>query len=206
MSAPSRKLVVAITAGLALVLIVIGVILWNNNTPATPAHPKHRLKLNHQEAPSKTKGETLTPALPSGGDSGGLFEGGGRTVTSLPGNFVPVATKPGETAAPATAAANDEREKALIQIDELKLMFRDYRTVMGQNPVGTNAEIMKAVSGGNPRGATLGPPEGQTLNPQGELVDRWGSPYFFHQLSGTQMEIRSAGPDKKLYTDDDLVQ
>lgn len=85
------------------------------------------------------------------------------------------------------------------------MMIRDFRTRLGENPVGDNAEIMKAVMGGNPVNARLGPPAGQSLNEQGELVDRWGTPYFFHQLSKDSMEIRSAGPDRILWTPDDLV-
>ena len=95
--------------------------------------------------------------------------------------------------------------QAQIDLDKVSLMFRDYRTRMGENPTGTNAEIMKAVMGGNPVQARLGPPEGQQLNGDGELVDRWGTPYFFHQMSKTDMEIRSAGPDRKMWTADDVV-
>lgn len=84
-------------------------------------------------------------------------------------------------------------------------MLRDFRTRMGENPVGSNAEIMKALMGGNPVGARLGPIDGQGINEQGELVDRWGTPYFFHQLSKNSMEVRSAGPDRKMWTADDLV-
>jgi hypothetical protein len=43
------------------------------------------------------------------------------------------------------------------------------------------------------------------INGKGELVDYWGTPFFFHQLSGTEMEIHSAGPDKVMWTADDLV-
>jgi hypothetical protein len=43
------------------------------------------------------------------------------------------------------------------------------------------------------------------INKHGELVDPWGTAYFFHQLSGKETEIRSAGPDKILWTADDLV-
>jgi hypothetical protein len=51
----------------------------------------------------------------------------------------------------------------------------------------------------------LGPPDGQHVDGNGELVDRRGSPYFFHQLSKDVMEIRSAGADLKMWTRDDLV-
>jgi len=93
----------------------------------------------------------------------------------------------------------------MIEIDRVGLMLRDYRTLAGENPVGTNAEIMASIMGGNPKEATLGPPEGMKLNEKGELLDRWETPYFFHQLSRDQMEIRSAGPDKILWTADDPI-
>lgn len=84
-------------------------------------------------------------------------------------------------------------------------MVTDYHTLTGENPVGTNAEIMAALTGKNPRQAILGPPEGMGLNGKGELVDDWGTPYFFHQLSKDVMEIHSAGPDKIMGTADDIV-
>jgi hypothetical protein len=90
-------------------------------------------------------------------------------------------------------------------LEKARRMITDYHTLLGENPVGTNAEIMKALMGGNPREATLGPSEGQTLNDKGELIDLWGTPYFFHQLSKDVMEVRSAGPDKIMWTDDDAV-
>jgi len=37
------------------------------------------------------------------------------------------------------------------------------------------------------------------------LIDRWGTPYFFHVLSNTGMEIRSAGQDGEFYTEDDAI-
>jgi hypothetical protein len=108
---------------------------------------------------------------------------------------------------PVTAgrASPEIAAKAAIDVDKVGLMLRDYRTLMGENPFGTNAEIMRAVMGGNPKQSRLGPPEGQPLNAKGELVDRWGTPYFFHQMSRTDMEIRSAGPDLVMWTDDDIV-
>lgn len=84
-------------------------------------------------------------------------------------------------------------------------MVTDYHTLTGENPVGTNAEIMMTLTGKNERQAILGPPEGLSLNGKGELIDDWGTPYFFHQLSRDVMEIHSAGPDKIMGTADDIV-
>jgi hypothetical protein len=67
-------------------------------------------------------------------------------------------------------------------------------------------EITKALQGDNPKQVNfIGEAEGFRVNGAGELVDPWGTPFFFHQLSATEMEIRCAGPDKVLFTADDLV-
>lgn len=71
------------------------------------------------------------------------------------------------------------------------------------NPVGENAEITAALVGGNPGHFGFIPPGHPAINVRGELCDRWGTPFRFHQLSGTQMEIRSAGPDRQFGTSDD---
>ena len=73
------------------------------------------------------------------------------------------------------------------------------------NPVGSNAEITAALTGRNKIKFAFIPPNHPAINRNGELCDRWGTPFYFHAESGTRMGIRSAGPDKKLYTEDDVV-
>lgn len=73
------------------------------------------------------------------------------------------------------------------------------------NPVGENAEITAALEGNNRLHLVLIPPDNRALNAAGELCDRWGTPILFHQLSGEVMELRSAGPDRKFGTDDDVL-
>ena len=87
----------------------------------------------------------------------------------------------------------------------MRTQIRLYGSTFGGNPVGTNPEITRALQGENPKQINFLKDDGNRVNSQGELVDAWGTPYFFHQLSGTEMEIRSAGPDRVLWTDDDLV-
>ena len=72
------------------------------------------------------------------------------------------------------------------------------------NPVGENAEITAALAGDNALKFAFVPRRHPAINAAGELCDRWGTPFRFHQLSGTQMEVRSAGPDRKFGTADDV--
>jgi hypothetical protein len=88
-------------------------------------------------------------------------------------------------------------------LEGVQLAIRNFRDVIGENPCGTNAEITQALLGNNLKQVKMTMPTGSQLNENGELVDRWGTPYFFHQISGTEMEIRSAGPDRKMWTRDD---
>ncbi len=145
---------------------------------------------------SRQPGQTNDPV--SNGTSMVLENGPSGSVTITP---TPLRTARPVSPSPAVFAPPDQ--EAMIELDKVGEMLRDYRTLAGENPVGTNAEIMAALMGGNQKQATLGPPEGMKLNEQGELLDRWGTPYFFHQISRDHMEIRSAGPDKILWNEDD---
>jgi hypothetical protein len=120
------------------------------------------------------------------------------TTRAAPTLGVPTAPTP-------TPALPTEADFAAVEndLEHVRMMVREYRDVVGENPVGTNAEIVKAVMGDNLKQAKIGLPEGQGINGKGELVDRWGTAYFFHQVSKTEMEIRSAGPDRVMWTADD---
>jgi hypothetical protein len=72
--------------------------------------------------------------------------------------------------------------------------------------VGTNPEFAKQLGGDNPKHINfISSDAGMRLDANGELVDPWGTPYFFHQISGSDTEVRSAGPDKIMWTADDIV-
>ena len=94
---------------------------------------------------------------------------------------------------------------AKVALNAVALNVRNYGFRFGGNPTGSNAEITKALNGDNPAHAKYLPAEHTNISAQGELLDYWGTPYFFHQQSATETVIRSAGPDKKLYTVDDIT-
>ena len=85
----------------------------------------------------------------------------------------------------------------------VRSLFLNYFTVYKQAPVGTNKEMMKAFLGENPRGIRYVPDDHPSVNEKGELVDRWGTPFFFHQVAAQKIEIRSAGQDRIMWTEDD---
>ena len=116
--------------------------------------------------------------------------------------LAPTAT-PVSVAAP-VATPSPERTPE-TEVAQLQLSVRDFRAAFGSNPVGNNAEVTSALLGQNPRRASFLDRSEVKLNEQGELLDRWGYPYFFHAITGTFMEVRSAGPDGVLFTSDDVV-
>lgn len=145
----------------------------------------------------------------------------GRQGPRAPAPLVaPAAAVPGATppagGAPAAAGVGEPSRLAdglnsprgdvrsdLRLIDEI---FAAYRSALRSgNPIGENAEITAALTGRNTLGFAFIPADNPAVNAKGELCDRWGTPYFFHQISGEGMEIRSAGPDRRLWTADDSV-
>jgi hypothetical protein len=80
-----------------------------------------------------------------------------------------------------------------------------YRLMYRENPVAeSNISIIEALTGKNQHNMVVFPDDHPDLNAQGQLLDRWGTPYFFHALSSTQMDILSAGADRKRGTLDDI--
>ena len=129
----------------------------------------------------------------------------------LPGPVLPrpkpvsLATVEEPPAAPETAEAVSSIPPVTM-LENMRSAIRQYSSRFGGNPVGSNSEITSTLNGGNTRKAVfVNPEDGLRINERGELIDNWGTPYFFHQLSRTEMEIHSAGPDRRLWTADDLV-
>jgi hypothetical protein len=151
--------------------------------------------LTRDPGPSKDSNTTAAPtstAVPAS-----------STLDPLPTGPPPPAVVP-----PAEPAGLTPEEIQTVRdaIDNLEFTFRDYATNLDGNPVGTNAEITAALRGDNLKQLKLDLPAGSSVNDAGELCDPWGTPWFFHQLSSRKMEIRSAGKDRELYTEDDFVR
>ena len=72
-------------------------------------------------------------------------------------------------------------------------------------PIGGNADLAAALRGENPNREVYVREGHPVFSADGLLKDRWGSPLVIHPEAWKQLEIRSAGPDKRAYTADDLI-
>jgi hypothetical protein len=196
---------------LLLILFGVAAAVWlltrpsaNNSSPRVVV-PQQEQQMTKEEAEviPRARDEEVAPKIEK---EASAPRPQGANATAAPDRVrASVATNEPANATPAgSPPPRPVSEQQLTEVlDNVRLMIRDYRTALGENPVGTNAEIMRAINGDNAKQARIGPPAGQNMNANGELVDPWGTPFFFHQVSGTQMEIRSAGPDRIMWTADD---
>lgn len=100
----------------------------------------------------------------------------------------------------------DQVQPASEDITVINELLNVYLRSTGAMPVGEdNVQITGRLTGHNPRGVAVIPPDHPAINAQGELTDRWGTPYFFHAESATRMPVRSAGPDKRMWSPDDII-
>jgi hypothetical protein len=142
-------------------------------------------------------------------------EGSGQTpnaprATSAAGAASPTQTGGAQKAEPVelinlTEALNAPGKTIQDDLRILESVFLAWQSnfLKEGNPVGTNAEITAALLGNNSLRLAYVAPNHPAINKQGELCDRWGTPFFFHQVSGSKMEIVSAGPDCQHGTADD---
>ncbi len=179
----------------ALAILATAVVVWYIGRPKPPA-------ATPAPATGSPGGQTAAPV------SAPLAS----ATAHLPPGSVPRVAEGAAAVEDATFAGIEKLNAPDTSIhDDLRLLddlFASWQITYphGGNPVGDNADITRAFTGANPLHLAMVPKTHPAINADGELVDRWGTPLFFHQLSGTQMEIRSAGPDRRFYTPDDVVR
>ncbi len=86
-------------------------------------------------------------------------------------------------------------------LTESQTMIKDFTSYF----LPDNAAITAFLSGGNRDRLAWIRPGHKAIGRDGELMDRFGTPLFFHRETGTRFQIRSAGNDRTMWTDDDVV-
>jgi hypothetical protein len=117
-----------------------------------------------------------------------------KQVSILPGqqilkNYASASTRP-----------QDDLQAMAHLFSNLRLL------VKGHSPfrMGANEEFAAALLGRNSAKEVLLALPHPCFNEQGQLIDRWATPLFFHVRDVSRIDIRSAGPDQKMWTPDDL--
>ncbi len=119
-----------------------------------------------------------------------------------------------ETPRVATAAESllaGYADPASPPLDDLKKIHRvvtGYFSVVkdsAKHPIGGNADLAAALRGENPNREIFLPADHPVFSADGLLLDRWGSPLVVHPQAWRELELRSAGPDRRPYSDDDLL-
>jgi hypothetical protein len=151
--------------------------------------------------------EVVAPASPVAPGRAPTLERGAADTT--PRASVAVASSPEPppiTVMPVAAelsAALTRQSDPHVALQTVEQVISFYRRGLGENPVGQNEDIVTALLGENPKRAAYLPADCPAIK-GGKLLDPWGTPYWFHPVSRDRMEIRSAGPDRDLFTSDDL--
>ena len=104
------------------------------------------------------------------------------------------------------AADKAKNEGAYEDVQSVGILLEEFLRAFGAMPTGElNDEIVRRLQGENPKGIAVLPKTHPAINAQGELIDRWGTPYRFHPESSWETTIRSAGPDKIMWSSDDIL-
>lgn len=188
---------------IALALVVVpAAIVFSIETfgPRPPAKPATT------SAPAPAAGsEDPTPAnndiADTEGSSGTAIAGPARP----PRQPAVVVRSPDPGRSPLADQLNAPEGNIQADLAILVRILDNYRTEVGGNPVGNNREITAQLSGENSRRHAPLPGDHSAIDQDGQLRDRWGTPFFFHAISALQMEIRSAGPDRERYSADDVI-
>ena len=101
----------------------------------------------------------------------------------------------------ADATAEEDLQAVAGVLGDAVLLVKD----IDRFPLPDNAAFTTFLQGKNPHQVAWIAPGHPAVSGDGELLDRWGTPLFFHRESSRRTGLRSAGPDREMWTDDDVV-
>ena len=102
----------------------------------------------------------------------------------------------------------DEKSPPMEDLISLQRVLHGYFSIIkdaSRYPIGGNEDLAAALRGENANQQAFLPDDHPAFDREGRLVDRWGTPIFVHPVAARIIELRSAGPDRRLFNEDDLV-
>lgn len=148
--------------------------------------------------------KAATPGAPSVPDARAPVATGSAHASANPASSVDVSAEAPSPIADALGASGASIDQDLRLLQEVLMAWHTNFPRTGF-PEGDNAEITAALTGRNALRFQFIRSGHPAINARGELCDRWGTPFFFHALASDRMELRSAGPDRQMYTEDDAL-
>lgn len=122
----------------------------------------------------------------------------------------PVGTTPGKSAFLGETLLAGYADTNLPPQNDLTLMSRLMENSLlllksaANQPLSANEDWAALFRGQNAAHERFLPDSSVAFNTRGQVIDRWGTPLFFHALGNGRYELRSAGPDGKLWSNDDI--
>lgn len=95
-----------------------------------------------------------------------------------------------------TVHAAARTTKLTTDVESLFEGLQKYKEHVGTYPVGSNAEIAKALLGQNPKKVIILVGRKMAQNNKGEFVDPWGTPLRFY-FADNSILVRAAGPNRR---------
>ena len=159
----------------------IGLVLQLHYRASDNSTPIHAREISSSQPSSPTPNPPASPTA-----AANRFETIGSTILA-------------DYANPNTTPEHDLASLAQL-IDNFTLLVK----TATDRPLSSNEDWSQALCGFNPSRQPFIPHNHIIFNAQHQLIDRWGTPLFFHAEARGRYAIRSAGPDRRLWTTDDL--
>ncbi|MEI6715484.1 MAG: hypothetical protein WCO60_17130 [Verrucomicrobiota bacterium] len=188
MASQNHNLRVSLSA-VALVSLTSGLIWWIGSKSSTSPDSQ---AASFQNSASPTTG-TLSPTPP--------FRSG-----------APPALLPSRVATPEKPylawerflAVDGSPEEDIASLNDILITYLQAARSPARPAIGFNEDLLKTLTDRSILGDAAIPKNHPAIR-DGRLIDRWGTPWQVHPISGDFIQLRSAGPDHRLYTDDDLI-
>jgi len=92
-----------------------------------------------------------------------------------------------------------------IDVVNLKAALQQYHAEYGALPGGNSSQILTVLRGENPWKICFFTAPPRSINPSGEFIDPWGTPYYIGYASTSRVFVRSAGKNKIFGDKDDIT-
>jgi len=171
-------------AGVSLAVGLFALLIYVGNKPASNPVP---------DPASKTPPEKFSEPINTSSTNKPFSKNVERPASPMPPH-------------PESVLLGTERLSPPAQARLVAGILDSFRESEGAYPTAEdNPGVIRQLLGENSTRRAFLSPDTPAINAEGALLDAEGSPYHFHFISSQELELRSAGPDGQLYSEDDIL-